>query len=786
MWTKLRNLVSSSPKKSSKSRGSNSSFTLEKSINDNNRAENRYDGNIDESPKKSGNISSDNNSTANSRNESSKRASVKASKKDKVQSNPERKKKTQSLSRSKKSTHKKQQNPQQLIDPITMLSDLTNSLVGREIGNYMNLKMVIDTKYAKNENIPAKDMDKIRQLISDITELYKKFSQKVENCVQIRMKDTGKSNEAISEAHGQPPASVGQKNTDNSSALNTDDLPPSEAIPSDLEILEQEAENAKLIHEKILANLKAIDAIGDDFACQIDPQMVIGDHSEVGQLERFFVRTKYKEMVKGCGPGRRINSANWAGSVEPGDNWMNDLIRAFLRHREIIPEPTKQGLSKEEQKKQSIIRGAESLAKKFDAAKYRSLNEMFLDVVDLNELISWMELSRMQPFLYSKLTLDIIENAVYKMGGWRHVKGFCLTWMLQFYAEFGRPSIAFPLPGCRLWLPETDSTQNLSITDISSSLTLDKISASNNEKNFGAKPDTGQKTPISIVDADNDPDDRFWNYIRFYASRELLNLHKMYYEEFGSSEENVYTWIKDVLESGVSSGKYIIDKDSSKQEPRMDKTLYPKRSDLLHPTLVNIREKAIVINAFFKPINYKQMQKLDQEIREIFSPQPGTPVQTKHVSHSKENDSDFLKSKTTNSLKERRTHKKSASTGIYQSLKSAKSDTNAKMEDGHGKPGLSKLTLTFGSLPRDASNYPQSPVPSMSRMKERTLSAPVPFDKSEEKPLDPSEIRSTWMEILSYPKLPTDKLIHEAFELSEKVVKFYLIYELPAKYQSMY
>lgn len=68
------------------------------------------------------------------------------------------------------------------------------------------------------------------------------------------------------------------------------------------------------------------------------------------------------------------------------------------------------------------------------------------------------------------------------------------------------------------------------------------------------------------------------------------------------------------------------------------------------------------------------------------------------------------------------------------------------------------------------------------------MSAPATpnFKDSDPDVMDFSELKILSEEILQFPVLPDVSLMKEVHPLSEKIVKYYLTEELPAKYQSVY
>lgn len=625
-------------------------------------------------------------------------------------------------------------------------------------------------------------------------------------------------------------------------------------------------EKAESHFHQIVKTIEKANKIIDDHRKQINPQILMNAQTEAGFIQKYFVRPRYKELVKGCGSGRLHQSYVWAGAEKPGDAWMNDLLRCYWREMETYrPEWFELSIKKKKAAKQKGITGdtddsapstflensfnplsppppselweAEfeendkdiQTRRQMEILSARASNKNILDVIDSLDLVYWAAFARKFPELHTKQTIDIIENAVEKMGGWKLFERFCSTWIRQFYTDFGRSTVTYPLPGCHIWDPSEDSTIDGSLSKLPTSVSLpelnDYMQKEIDRKKLGRSSSIllvnrkkkeievkraasvilskdNQKPTETFVNLLNGPlhqDGRYWDFLCRAICRELLFLHDTLDEEFDSSEEYIRRWIQMVQESGLlQDGKYY-------EYPKIDDLYFDENmpesyKNLLHPTLIRLREKAIIINAFLRPKRYARLYKIEQEIRELFTTTTNRPS-----SSSKKSIFSSSSSIDTKVTKEtpKKGHKKAASTGVFDRLLRRKkalstpeafgeedeSNVNVHMpeengnRDTHLSEQLMKAKLSSTSAPELGINRPSSP----DNIRKRTRSLPpMPADALNETASVYEDIRNLCLDVTSRKPLPSSELTDEAFRLSEIVIKHYLTEELPAKYQSVY
>ena len=696
--------------------------------------------------------------------------------------------------------------PPPTAGPFEKLSDLNDHLLSIDIGSFLTLRSLLESRFGRGGHLSVNEMAEIKKMIAEIGQLYVSFSKIVETCVRNRMESRShpKQNSVMSlgrqvDEPGSPvsvasvtpslPPSLANDPPDDTIYGTTkvvkvtietknEKKQPAEVITDDK--LAELVQEALVLHDKITSTVTRMNHLVEEHRNFIDPQTIINETTEVGFLQRFFVRSRYKEMVKGCGSGRRLNSTKWAGWRDPGDSWMNDLINCYWRHRDkTLDVPHRPSQDEEHTEIDDDAR------LKYELATYKAMNETFLDVVDIVGMMRWMKQSRIFPHMYTYRALHVIEEAVFKMGGWRFVHVFCLNWLRQFYVEFGHTSVAYPLPGCRLWAAEGQSTHDSSFSRTPLSLSLQKL----HEIEVPESPAIDIKMAAGLIQTPKTADERYWNQLWASSCKDLLTLHLVLREEFGTGTQVLKSWMVDVRSSGILEGKYKL--FGEVQDSAFDRHLLPYQKRLLHPQLVNIREKAIVVNAFMKPETFRHLKRLEREIRDTFNDEPDVP----------ETVSDLMLNKSTGSLSSHKSskqegarfkkgHKKSASAGVFDAAQrlfrrktKSVSDTNISMEEDQRitLPRPTRLNISTSSI--GGRGGPGSPT----KLKERSLSAPANVhDHIDVATMDFSEIKALCLEIVKQPALLDEELAIEAFKLSEIVVKHYLSDELPAKYQSAY
>lgn len=282
----------------------------------------------------------------------------------------------------------------------------------------------------------------------------------------------------------------------------------------------------------------------------------------------------------------------------------------------------------------------------------------------------------------------------------------------------------------------------------------------------------------------------------------LLDVYELLEAEFLTSGVGggLERWIELVETSGLPSTR------AYKQYPPEDISpsitdLDPARRNLLHPTIVKIREQAIVINASLKPDRYRYLLRVDAEVRAEFS----KPLEAAAEGLSRERSlanrgrAGALRASAVADHRGKG-HRKSYSTGGMMERASRVLHLR-KQSDGRMRNSSSSLSSSesAGQLDSGSSastslaNQQQVSVPdATSRARERTVSAPpMPFEAWQ--PRGNGTFSNLYLEmqricraIASRPPLPDLALAERAFALSEIVVRHYLTHELPAKYQSAY
>jgi hypothetical protein len=583
-------------------------------------------------------------------------------------------------------------------------------------------------------------------------------------------------------------------------------------------------------YKLIMQAMENVKKVVEAHRTQINPQLIIAANSELGNLQRFYVRPKYKEMVKGCGSGRTQYGIAWAGTIRPGDAWMNDLLRCYWRELEnrkfewtILNRPLrKKDPETGDEEAVWMMFGQENeadleLKRKVEFLSMKTTNNNVLDAIDFNDLMAWIKFTRRHPDFHSAWTREVVETAIEKMGGWKLYDIFLHHWARQFYLEMGKSNIPFPLPGCRTWWHDIDSTVDGSIKSFPSSLSLPELHQESLKMPLmkqGSGKDVSKDIPHAesfmemlskVLQGPTHQDTRHYNMLCRSICKDLINLHNVLDSEFDNcSEQALKDWMRLVDESELlSKGKY---KDYGIPENvPFDDSFTDTQKHLLHPALVKIREKGIVINAYFEPGRYSRLHALDVEIRRIFS--------VKLVKKAGDNKSSgsfsALKSLTSSAHAGSigsggKSHKKSFSTGgAFEKIFSRFNHRNIVDDDEDDDDGKTVKTnigvpssqspkaamiLTADSLGRSPhSEFGSSSLSRNPGTKMRTSSAPnSPTELYGETVSIFVDIRELCQEIAAKKELISVDLIRDAFERAERVVRHYLTEELPAKYQAVY
>jgi hypothetical protein len=294
-------------------------------------------------------------------------------------------------------------------------------------------------------------------------------------------------------------------------------------------------------------------------------------------------------------------------------------------------------------------------------------------------------------------------------------------------------------------------------------------------------------------------DGRYWDFLCKAIYKELLLLHETLEQEFENADA-ISAWIKSVQESGLlTDGKYK--QQEGEYEMFFDETVPPAYKRLLHPNIVKIREKAIIISAFCRPSRYHRFLQIEKELRDLFDSRPEKPGSATSSKRSLFSISSTSLTAPTEKFKKQ--HKKASSAGVFEAAgrllrfkKSFSMDDHVE-EDEVGVNAVMPQEAEPKTLARKRRSEPQSkPSNSTPNLGEESLKdnvrnrtrslPPIPVDAVNEAMSIYEEIRKLCQFIVRRKPLPESKLTDEAFKIAEIVVKHYLTNELPAKYQSVY
>lgn len=529
--------------------------------------------------------------------------------------------------------------------------------------------------------------------------------------------------------------------------------------------------------------------------------------SPVLAFSRFYIGQAYKQMVKGCGNGRSQYGLTWAGALEPGDSWLNALLRAYIREQESSDRWKELKLTydykmhriaqkrkKAEEKRKKAIeanpgistnsyqyfqmtRGVavsdatvidieDQYTKNMDAAKLKS--PQLFDIVTTDELLKWAKHVRYTPSMHSFETVETTETAVRNLGGWKHFETFGPMWLRQFYLQIGQvQALTFPLSANPTSLQDATSNGTLKAAPLSFSLetlfTLPPVPSTPLKKRSHKKSlklaEHQAAWKSFLTRSIHVQDQRYWDFVWQSINENLMHLHDVMDFELDGGEDGIRRWMDLVDQSELLTKGAYKDFGAERSMPSYnDLSDHDKKK--LHPKLVRIREVAIVVNACLKPTLYSTLFKIDNELRGVYQ-----QVSSILVSNTKSNSpfSWFSRSKaslndSTASLCASKTHRRTVSLDL---LRRAKTTSDEVADDAS--------TTTPNTLDRS------------------TASVPMAEDLSENIQAKLVELqRRQVIDICSRGVLPDIELVKKAFAISQAVVEYYLKEELLAKYQAVY
>lgn len=545
------------------------------------------------------------------------------------------------------------------------------------------------------------------------------------------------------------------------------------------------------LHQRLVDKVQSVQSLIDRYKQSIDPQRIILANSEYGAVQRYYVHPKYKEMVKGCGCVRSQYHAMWAGIQQPGDGWMNELLKCYWREHDDVPfKPSslKPEHTTRPRSEQSLSSAHENeILRQLDVMSARVQNPQVLDVISMEELLVWMRTVRQCPFMYSSSSREAVEVAAEKMGGWEDMELFCRNWIRQFYLQTGRSGIPYPLPGCKAWFPQSSTTGDGTFSHSPLSISIRTLSQLPVEE----VPPLEPAVPFDSTKWMPSPthDQKWWDYLWFCACKELLDLYDVLEKELEGGSSGLQKWMDLVRRSGLlENGDYVDLLPDPNSTFDHDESLSKQQRKRLHPLLIRIREKAIVVNACLKPDRLQSLRHLESEIRREFVPTlkefiSGTLQSTQQLPSSSAQGpllSPQPLKKEPPSVRKTKSHRKSLSTGVVE--RASKFFQQRQQEEQHEAAEVKEDVNA---------SYPQPLATDSKEVSRRERSHSVPQLPADALPGGHSfhfhlETQRICREILAKPGLPDATLVQAAFTLSEVVVKHYLIHELPAKYQSVY
>jgi len=200
---------------------------------------------------------------------------------------------------------------------------------------------------------------------------------------------------------------------------------------------DQIIDQAVVQFRSIVQQVQSMDALFTKIQAITPSENVQYEATDTGQVRRFGVRERFKDMIKGCGAGAGSFGGIWArGSC--GEMWMNDLLGVYVREKSL------QTLDKDNPKVIFYDPPPKTNPKLVPPPTLIPLEEFLTWLVNC---LDWL------PNI-PKPEREIIEDAVSRLGGWKHAKVFGLDWFRQFYRF--QPLIPYPLPSClNVWYWQT-------------------------------------------------------------------------------------------------------------------------------------------------------------------------------------------------------------------------------------------------------------------------------------------------------------------------------------------
>lgn len=257
----------------------------------------------------------------------------------------------------------------------------------------------------------------------------------------------------------------------------------------------------------IVSHIETLDRVIRSIQIASPSENPVFENTESGHLRRFGCRDRIKDVVKGCGNGAGRFGGVWARG-DPGELWMNDLMGLYIREMELTldasmrpkpagrsppgthgPQPSpgageapfsptsssasthqstpmatsphasglhddSWGVSDVSSTTTSIVPGMIFYDPSMRPPGPSSPNlsgtaPPFMSpplMIPLDELFTWLQNTRHHLNTYPQPDLDIILEAVDRLGGYEHVKVFGLDWFRQFYRF--QPNVPYPLPSC--------------------------------------------------------------------------------------------------------------------------------------------------------------------------------------------------------------------------------------------------------------------------------------------------------------------------------------------------
>lgn len=590
-------------------------------------------------------------------------------------------------------------------DPVqqvySQLAQLNQRLFDADIVTHLSLQQLLQQKFGIGAQLSVDEMKDIRSRVAAINSSYSEFSQSIKEAVILRLGDQDETKISVSESEGPTKSSVesiSQRHDDyhypahakqkhiidaddsinmkegasdnhtlnsvlplklrslsqdiNKISLDSLSRQPSAAdLSIDKTTLDGHYANALKFHEQIIKQISDIKDIINGRRSSLNPQAIINAQTDQGQLQSFFVHLKYKEMVQGCIDSRNKVDSCYAGSDMPGDYWFNDLLKAFWRTYDPPMsdrlEKSKRDLNHESRDQvETTLKCRSELTLVSNSQRHRTF-----DSIHAEELISWIETVTEHPDWFDSWTLQAVELVHHKFGGRRHYLWFFRDWLRQFYLDHGKVGLVFPLPGCSAYSPRTDySVQN---SERFSTLKLQRTIAS--RTSVGTSGSSGLNSSHSNFNLEyKDLRRAFSDFCLLSTLRDVLSLQEILDREFPTGPSCIDRWLSAVKQSGIlSAGSYAL---------KIGDTVDSKDLSLTDSSLVYIREKAIVISAYLKPDRVLYLKRIQTELQRALEQQKPTAEHKTFPEHLPKQNTQPPASGN------RRGHKKSSSTGFFETL----------------------------------------------------------------------------------------------------------------------